>query len=98
MKTEVYSWRVSRDLKMALEAAALDEGISVAKLLERIAREWLDQRAAARVEDELEQERLRASAMRFVGILRSGDPDLAEKASERVRERLMRLHARSRPD
>jgi hypothetical protein len=88
MTTEVYSWRVSRDLKMALEAAALDEGISVARLLDRIAREWLDQRAAARVEDEREQERLRASAMRFVGILRSGDPDRSTMVRQRVRARL----------
>ena len=67
MKTEVYSWRVSRELKMALETAAHEEGISVARLLERIAREWLDERTAARRDDELEQGRLRASAMRFVG-------------------------------
>jgi hypothetical protein len=92
-KSEVYSWRVSRDLKMALEAAALEEGISVAKLLERIAREWLDQRAAARPDDELEQERLRASAMRFVGILRSGDPDRSTMVRQRVRERLTKRRA-----
>ena len=88
MKTEVYSWRVSRELKMALETAAHEEGISVARLLERIAREWLDERTAARRDDELEQERLRASAMRFVGILRSGDPHRSTMVRQRVRERL----------
>jgi len=88
MKTEVYSWRVSRELKMALETAAHEEGISVARLLERIAREWLDERTAARRDDELEQERLRASAMRFVGILRSGDPGRSTMVRQRVRERL----------
>ena len=42
-KSEVYSWRVSPDLKMQLEVAARDEKTSVGTLLERIAREWLDE-------------------------------------------------------
>jgi hypothetical protein len=98
MKSEVYSWRLSRDLKDDLEEAARRERVSVARLLERIAREWLKARAAAAADDEAEQERLRAIAMRFAGTLRSGDPDLSEKVSERVRERLLRAHARSQSD
>jgi hypothetical protein len=98
MKTEVYSWRLSPDLKDALEEAARRERVSVARLLERIAREWLKARAAAAGDDDAEQERLRAVAMQFVGTLRGGDPDLSEKVSERMRERLSRAHARSRSD
>ena len=98
MKSEVYSWRLSRDLKCELEEAACREGVSIAQLLERIVREWLKTRAAAAADDEAEQERLRAVAMRYIGTLRSGDPDLSEKVSERVREGLLRAHARSRSD
>jgi hypothetical protein len=98
MKSEVYSWRLSPDLKDDLEAAARREHMSVSRLLERIAREWLQARAAAVADDEAEQERLRAIAMRYVGALRSGDPHLSEKVSERVREHLLRAHARSRSD
>jgi hypothetical protein len=98
MKGEVYSWRLSRDLKDDLEAAARREGVSLSRLLERMARDWLKARVAAAQDEEAEQERIRARAMRYVGALRSGDPELSEKVSERVRERLLRAHARSRPD
>ena len=60
MKTEVYSWRLTRDLKDDIDEAARRERVSVARLLERIAREWLKARAAAAADDEAEQERLRA--------------------------------------
>jgi hypothetical protein len=98
MKSEVYSWRLAPELKADLEEAARRERVSVARLLERIAREWLKARAAAAQDDEAEQERLRAIALQFVGTLRSGDPDLSEKVSERVRERLLRAHARTQSD
>ena len=94
MKSEVYSWRLSPELKADLEHAARAERVSVSRLLERIAREWLKARPGA-AEDEAEQERIRASAMRFIGKLRGGDPDLSERASERVREILEERYAKS---
>src|SRR4051794_28523241 len=97
MKTEVYSWRLSPDLKGALEEAARRERVSVSRLLERIAREWLKASAPAQ-DEEAGQARLRAAVAPYIGALRSGDPDLAEKASERMREELLKAHARSRPD
>jgi hypothetical protein len=93
MKSEVYSWRLSPELKADLEHAAREERVSVSRLLERIAREWLKARPSA-AEDEAEQDRIRASAMRFVGTLRSGDPDRSAMASQRVREQLTRKHGR----
>ena len=93
MKGAVYSWRLPRDLKVDLEEAARRERMSVARLLERIAREWLEAQAAAE-DDQVEQERLRAIAMQFVGTIRSGDPDRAAEASERVRELLARKYGR----
>ncbi len=97
MKSEIYSWRLAPDLKWALEEAARRERVSVSRLLERIAREWL-QAQPWRAEGEAEQARLRAAAAPCIGALRSGDPDRAEKASERIRESLLKAHARSRPD
>jgi predicted DNA-binding ribbon-helix-helix protein len=93
MKGEVYSWRLSRDLKDDLEQAARKEGVSLSRLLERIARDWLQHRSAA-ADDQAEQERIRARAMRFVGSIQGGDPDRAAKARERVREVLARKYGR----
>ena len=94
MKNEVYSWLLSRDLKNDLEQAARREGVSLARLLERIARDWLKAQGSAAADDEAEQERIRARAMRFVGSIEGGDPVRAAKASERVREILARKHGR----
>jgi hypothetical protein len=94
MKGEVYSWRLSRELKDHLEEAARREGLSVARLLERIARDWLKARASSAEDDEAEQKRIRARAMRFVGSVQGGDPDRAAKARERVREVLARKYGR----
>ncbi len=46
-KTEVYSWRLSTELKTQLEAAARDEKTSVGAILERVVREWLASAAQA---------------------------------------------------
>jgi hypothetical protein len=93
MKSEVYSWRLARDLKDDLEEAARRERVSVSRLLDRIAREWLKARAAA-TDDAAEQERLRAIAMQFVGTIRGGDPDRSAEVSKRVRELLARKYGR----
>jgi hypothetical protein len=95
MKTEVYTWRLSPDLKDDLEEAARREQVSVSRLLERIAREWLQARAAAAADDEAEQERLRAIAMRHVGTIHGGDPDRASEVSKRVQELLARKYGRA---
>jgi predicted DNA-binding ribbon-helix-helix protein len=94
MKTEVYSWRLSPYLKDDLEEAARREQVSVSRLLERIAREWLQARAAAAADGEAEQERLRAIAMRYVGTIQGGDPDRASEVSKRVQELLARKYGR----
>jgi hypothetical protein len=94
MKSEVYSWRLSPDLKRDLEEAARREHVSVAQLLERVVREWLKAQVSAAEDDQAAQERLRAVAMQFVGKLRSGDPDRAAEAGKRVRELLARKYGR----
>ena len=94
MKTEVYSWRVSPALKSELEEAAREERVSVAMLLERIAREWLKGRDATTGRDEAEQERLRAAAARYIGSIAGDDPDRSQRVRERVTEQLARKYPR----
>jgi hypothetical protein len=51
-KTVIYSWRLDPNLRRRLEEAARAARTSVARLLDRIAREWLAKREA---EEEAEQ-------------------------------------------
>jgi hypothetical protein len=93
-KTDVYSWRLSRARKSALEDAARAERTNLAELLDRVTDEWIKARAARVGSDELEQSRLRKAAMQFVGALHGADPDRAGHARVRLREKLARRHAR----
>lgn len=93
-KTEVYSWRLSRQLKVELEEAARSEHKSMAELLERIVREWLEQSRDRDEKEEERQRRLQEEAMRFVGILESGRPDRAERTRSEVKARIALRHGR----
>jgi hypothetical protein len=93
MKTEVYSWRISAARKADLESEARREGTSVAELLDRITAEWLQQRRKSRNGEEAEQAALRRRVMATVGTIHGGDPTLASRAREVVRERIARKHA-----
>ena len=95
-KSEVYSWRMSPALKSALEQAARAEQISLARLLERIAQEWLQQEFPDD-DDEL-QRRLHEAAAKTIGTIQGGDPYRAEQARERIRAKLRQHHESSRPD
>jgi hypothetical protein len=97
-KSQVYSWRLAPDLKSQLEDRAREDGVTLAMLLERISREWLRTRAAASLDEEREQARIKAAAMRAIGSLRSGDPELAERARERLQEHLARRRDRQGAD
>ena len=92
MKTEVYSWRLSAAKKADLESEARREGISVSKLLERITADWLAQRRNGNSADDAEQSALRKRVMATVGTIRSGDPTLATRVREVVRERILSKH------
>ena len=57
MKTDVYSWRLSPDLKSELQEAARAERKSVADLLEEIVKGWLQHtRGHAGTEEERQQQ------------------------------------------
>ena len=96
-KTEVYSWRISPELKTMLAEAARAEGTSVARLLERIVTAWLEQ-AAADGDEAAVQQRLHAAAEKTIGTIHGGDPHRAEQARDRVRGKLRRRYASSRLD
>ena len=93
-KTDVYSWRLSRATKSALEDAARAELASVAELLERVTDEWIEARKARVGSDDREQARRRAAARRFIGALHGRDPDRSSQARARVRQKLTKRHAR----
>lgn len=93
-KTEVYSWRLTLQLKSALEDAARRRGMSVSGLLEEIAGAWLEEQRRLNADDQQEQERLRAAAMKWAGSIEGDDPYLAENVSRVMREHLAAKYGR----
>ena len=93
-KTEVYSWRLSQELKQRLAEAAREEGTSIADLLERIVIEWRSQNLD---EDEEKRQRdLHDAAAPCIGAIAGGDPGRSRRAREQLREKLERRR-RTRP-
>lgn len=97
MKTEVYSWRVSPELKQQLEEAARRESKSLSALLDDAARQWLAQHSPSPEEDAAEQARIHREAAKYIGSIRSGRRDGSTRVRELVRESLRKKLARSRP-
>jgi hypothetical protein len=93
MRTEVYNWRVSRDLKVDLERAAREARTSVSSVLDEAAREWLKKRGSDAAEDELQMQIHRAAA-KYFGAFAGENPNRAESASRTVREKLKRRYGR----
>lgn len=96
MKTEVYSWRVSRELKASLERQARLRKVPVSSVLEQAARTWLSQNAAELADDEETQRKLHAAAERCFGTIAGHGPYDAERVRETVRRRLREKYARQR--
>jgi len=93
MKTEVYSWRVSSELKSDLEREARVRKVSLSTLLDSAARDWLKKSGASNSDKE-EQQRLHDLAESCLGALAGGNPHRAETARKLTRERLNRRYAR----
>jgi len=93
MKTEVYSWRVSTDLKSGLEREARRRKTSIGVVLDLAARDWLS-RSGAEAGSETEQLRLHKAAARSIGTIAGGNPGRSQGAREAVRQRLRQRHAR----
>jgi len=93
MKTEVYSWRVSTDVKTSLECAARHRKVSLSAVLDMAAREWLTNSGSGD-DDEETQTRLRKVASECFGAFASGDTRRSETVGEAVRQRLRRRYGR----
>lgn len=93
MKTEVYSWRVSTNLKTDLEREARRRKLSLAAVLDLAADEWL-KKTASLTDDDEEQRRLQQAALKCFGSFAGGDPLRSEQAARTVRERLRRQYGR----
>jgi hypothetical protein len=93
MKTDVYSWRLSGELKSDLEREARLRRVPVSAVLETAVRDWLKKGNTDVSEDDA-QRRLHRAAAACLSTIASGNPRRAETAREAVRERLKRRHAR----
>jgi hypothetical protein len=93
MKTEVYSWRVSTNLKAGLEREARRRKMSLSAVLDLAAQEWLVKSSVDDNDDE-EQLRLQKASSKCFGILSSGDTRRSENVRQAVRERLRRHSGR----
>jgi len=94
MKTEVYSWRLSAEKKAELESEARREGLSVARLLEKITSVWIKERRNRRNGDEEEQAAIRRRAASAIGSVAGGDPTRSSRTSELVKEVLRKRYGR----
>lgn len=93
MKTEVYSWRLSGEVKADLERQARARKVPVSHILDVAVLDWL-KRSGVDAAGEEAQRKLHAAAARCLGILAGGNPHRAETAREAIRERLGRSDAR----
>lgn len=93
-KSEVYSWRLSRSTKVALQDEARRAGKSIGAVLDGLAAEWLRARREGGAGDTAGQARLRAALSPTLGAIASGHLDRAERAGAIVRRRLRRQRAR----
>jgi hypothetical protein len=92
MKTEVYSWRVSPELKTGLEREARRRKISLSATLDLAAEEFLRKNGAS--DDSAEQKRLHQAASKAIGTIAGDNPLRAENAREIVRTLIRRRHGR----
>jgi hypothetical protein len=93
MKTEVYSWRLSGELKSGLERQARLRKVSVSSILDIAVREWLRKSGLDVAGDEAQRE-LHKSAAKCIGVLAGRNSRRAETAREMIRERLRRRRDR----
>ena len=91
-KSEIYSWRLSREIKAILEDEARRQHTSLAGVLDRIVQEWRRRRESPD-DDSAEQARLHAAAAKSFGRIAGKHPYSAARTREVIRQRLTRPHA-----
>ena len=72
-KSEVYSWRLTPEMKRDLEAAARKEGSSIGAIIEKACRAWFKHVPVCAADDE-EQERLNRMLDAIIREARERDP------------------------
>jgi hypothetical protein len=93
MKTHVYSWRLSGELKSDLKRQARLQKVSISTILDMAVREWL-KKSAFDVSGDEEQRRLHAEAEKYIGALKGLDRDRSETVRETIRKKLQRRYGR----
>lgn len=93
MKTEVYSWRLSAELKSDLEREARLRKESLSSILESAVRDLLKKGDSDIPENEAQQ-KLHKAAARCLGVLAGRNVHRAETAREAIRKRLGRRYGR----
>lgn len=93
MKTEVYSWRVSSELKQDLEREARRRKASISSILDLAARDWLAKSRKSIADDE-EQKRLHAAVEPFIGSISRNIPYSPEILRDTVRRNVNRRYGR----
>jgi hypothetical protein len=93
MKTEVYSWRVSTEVKSNLERAARRRKLSLSAILDIAAREWLSKNESDE-DDAARQLAIHKAAAACFGTINGGDQLRSANASQAVKQRLRRRYAR----
>jgi hypothetical protein len=93
MRTEVYSWRLSGELKSDLEREARARKVPVSSLLDMAVRDWLKRSNGDATDDE-SQRRLHSAAANCFGVLAGQDSHRSETARENIKKRLRRRNAR----
>ena len=88
MKTPVYSWRVAPETKSAIEQQARERGETMAELLDRIIRDWLERQRTSGKGGDKREVKMRTLALRACGTIAGGDPGRATHARQELRRRL----------
>ena len=92
MKSEVYSWRLSPEIKADLERAARLRNMSVSSILETAVRDWLNK--AMNSDDHEVELRIRSAAESCFGTIAGRNPRRSQTTRELVRKRLKQHHGR----
>lgn len=93
MKTEIYSLRMSNEVRADLERIARRRKVKVSQVIHTALREWLAQNLRDIASDK-EQQRLHAIAERLIGVSRGKDPNRSTRVSKLMRESLGRQYGR----
>jgi predicted transcriptional regulator len=93
MKTHVYSWRLSGELKSDLERQARLQKVSISTILDMAVREWL-KRSAIEVSGDEEQRGLHAAAEKYIGALQGPTRYGAAMVRETIRKKLRKRYGR----